>query len=67
MSVPLFTVVFPDGSTQYQTGSRALEVGDVVPHHGVDLVVATIGHDRNGAPRVTLRHPDPALQLEGTL
>ena len=60
MSRPLFTVLFPDGTTEYRTLSRAPPaLGDVIPHLGESLVVENIGADPNGNTIVTLRHPVP--------
>jgi hypothetical protein len=57
MSVPLLTVVFPNGTTEYRTSPHAPTVGEVVRHLGEYLVVHTIGHDLEGNIIVTLRRP----------
>ena len=62
MSLPLFTVLFPDGTTEYRTLALAPAVGDVVSHLGENLVIATIGNDLTDSTTVTLRHPDPSAE-----
>lgn len=56
--MPLFTIVFPDGTTEYRTGPRAPSVGDVIRHLGEDLVVERVGNDHTGNTIVTLRRPE---------
>ena len=58
MSFQLFTVVFPNGMTQYRTSASVPVLGDVLRHHGEDLIVERIGMDVAGNTFVTLRHPD---------
>ena len=63
MSMPLFTVVFPDGTTEYRTGPRAPAVGDVIRHLGENLVVANVGNDHTGNTIVTLRRPEAEVEV----
>ena len=60
MSSPLFTVVFPDGTTEYRSGLRSPVVGDVVCHFGENLVIAAVHKNPDGNTDVTLRHPEVA-------
>jgi hypothetical protein len=63
MSLPLLTIVFPDGTTEYRTDPRALAAGDVVRHLGEDLVVVTVGADHTGSTILTLRRSDQGPEI----
>ena len=59
MSSELFTVVFPDGETEYRTSAKPPVVGDVFRHRGEDFVIDRIGRDERGDTIVTVRQPEP--------
>ena len=63
MSSELFTVVFPDGETEYRTSANPPVVGYIFRHRGEDFVVDRIGRDDRGATIVTLRQPEPDSAL----
>jgi hypothetical protein len=55
MSVPMLTIVLPDGSTEYRSRPETPSVGDDFRHLNQDYVVDTVGHDDAGRIVVTLR------------
>lgn len=63
MSSHLFTVVFPNGTTEYRTSASVPVLGGLVRHHGEDLIVERIGVDLAGNTFVTLRHPDQDAEI----
>jgi hypothetical protein len=63
MSSELFTLVFPDGTTEYRSSARPPAVGGVFRHLGEDLVVDEIGSDERGDPIVTFRRPGAESEI----
>ena len=55
MSLPLFTIVFLDGTNQYRSKAQAPAVGDIFRHRGDAFVVVTVDSDHNGNMVVKLQ------------
>ena len=59
MSVPMLTIMLPDGSTEYRSRPETPATGDEFGHLNHDYVVDSVRQDDAGRTIVTLRHPAP--------
>jgi hypothetical protein len=54
MSVPMLTILLPDGSIEYRSRPETPAMGDEFRYLSQDYVVDTLGHDEAGRTVVTL-------------